>query len=250
MTTTSVLSDNNFLHNKNNFDLAKRIESLTAGSLPYYKSLFEDLCHANAQNGEILCDFITMEHESQNIKTSTKLTHIKIICWFDKYLDYKNFQLISKDDIFHYLNSLKKPESIDPFHKWNGTYNTRQMILSKFFRWFYNKNEFDSKKWITPPCMQGIKQLPKKEKSSYKPSDIWTNEDHALFLKYCPEKRDRCYHLVTNLTPVSFRYPENFGSLKQSIRHNISNLDFCINALNEERQFVGLKIITEGFTND
>jgi hypothetical protein len=42
--------------------------------------------------------------------------------------------------------------------------------------------------------MQGIKQLSRKEKSSYKPSDIWTNEDHALFLKYCPEKRDKCYH--------------------------------------------------------
>ena len=39
--------------------------------------------------------------------------------------------------------------------------------------------------------MQGIKQFPRKEKSAYKPSDIWTDEDHALFLKYCPEKRDK-----------------------------------------------------------
>lgn len=48
--------------------------------------------------------------------------------------------------------------------------------------------------------MQGIKQLSRKESSTYKPSDIWTSEDHALFLKYCPEKRDRCYHTMANDT--------------------------------------------------
>jgi hypothetical protein len=51
-------------------------------------------------------------------------------------------------------------------------------------------------------CMQGIKQLTRKETSPYKPSDIWTdiwtNKDHALFLKYCPEKRDKCYHAMAN----------------------------------------------------
>src|SRR5437867_11965385 len=118
MATTSILSENESSHN----DLAKRIESLTFGALPYYKSILKNLYQANRQNTQILCDFITMEHENQNIKISTKLTHIKIICWFSKYLDYRNFQLITRDDIIHYLNSLKKSESVDPFHKWIGTY--------------------------------------------------------------------------------------------------------------------------------
>lgn len=48
--------------------------------------------------------------------------------------------------------------------------------------------------------MKGIKQIPRKEKSPYKPSDIWTNDDHAIFLKYCPEKRDKCYHAMANDT--------------------------------------------------
>jgi tetratricopeptide (TPR) repeat protein len=48
--------------------------------------------------------------------------------------------------------------------------------------------------------MEGIRQLSRKEKSPYKPLDIWTNEDHALFLKYCPEKRDRCYHAMASDT--------------------------------------------------
>jgi len=182
------------------FDMEKKIDSLTTDSLPYYHHIFNDLLQSNRQNAELLCDFIIAETDAQNIKTSTKLTHIKIIYWFSRYLNHKNFQLITREDIRDYLNSIRKTESIDPTHKWIGTFNTRQMILSKFFRWFYNKLEFDSKKWINPACMEGIRQLRRKERSPYKPSDIWTNEDHAIFLKYCPEKRDRCYHAMANDT--------------------------------------------------
>jgi len=38
--------------------------------------------------------------------------------------------------------------------------------------------------------MQGVRKLPRKEKTSYKPSDIWEAKEHAVFLKYCPYKRD------------------------------------------------------------
>ena len=68
------------------------------------------------------------------------------------------------------------------------------MILNRFFRWIYNvyfKNgyiETNEKKWKTPKCMQGITQLSRKEKATYTPSDMWSDEDHVLFLKYCPEK--------------------------------------------------------------
>ena len=89
------------------------------------------------------------------------------------------------------MNSARKNELEDPTHKWIGTYNTRHIVLSKFFRWLYNfnkNNEVYSKKWITPTCMYGVMQFRRKEKATYKPSDIWTDEDHALFLKYCPEK--------------------------------------------------------------
>ena len=80
---------------------------------------------------------------------------------------------MTKQDILNYLNSLRKPESIDPTHKWIGSYNARQMIFLKFFRWLYNQDEPDVRKRITPACMHGIRRLPKKEKTPYKPSDIW-----------------------------------------------------------------------------
>ena len=51
-----------------------------------------------------------------------------------------------------------------------------------------------------PPCMVGVKGLPRKEKSPYKPEDIWTADDHQTFLKYCPTARDRCWHSMVHDT--------------------------------------------------
>jgi integrase len=41
-----------------------------------------------------------------------------------------------------------------------------------------------------------IPQLKRKEVSCYKPSDLWTQEDDLLFLKWVTSKRDRCYHTM------------------------------------------------------
>jgi integrase/recombinase XerD len=42
----------------------------------------------------------------------------------------------------------------------------------------------------------GIKQLKRKEISCYKPSDLWSQEDDLLFLKWATDKRDRSYHTM------------------------------------------------------
>jgi integrase len=44
--------------------------------------------------------------------------------------------------------------------------------------------------------MENIPQLKRKEKSIYKPTDLWTTEDDLLFLKYCPSKRNKCFHIM------------------------------------------------------
>lgn len=107
---------------------------------------------------------------------------------------------MTKQDILDYLNRLKKPVSDDPKHKSIGTYNGRQMVFLKFFRWLYNPDEPDHRKRITPPCMIGVKSLPRKEKSPYSPEDVWRQEDRTLFLKYCNVPRDRFWHSVVHDT--------------------------------------------------
>jgi hypothetical protein len=78
----------------------------------------------------------------------------------------------TQEDIIKLLDRLRKPESEDPFHKWIGTYNLNVVVLKRFFKWFNN-----------PYCMDGIKLLKREEKSVYKPSDLWTQDDDLLFLR-------------------------------------------------------------------
>lgn len=104
---------------------------------------------------------------------------------------------MNKEDILSFLNKLRKSSAEDPTHRWIGSYNGRQMILNKFFRWLYNIDEPDPRKRETPECMRGVRKLPRKEKSSYKSEDIWDQQEHAIFLKYCPSPRDRCYHSLS-----------------------------------------------------
>lgn len=197
ITNTKALTINNENQIK---EIEKNIDIIIAGCLPYYKSIFKQLWLINSQNANELYHFLLKEQNEKNAKLNTKTTYIKIIFLFNKFLSFKDFNKITRKDIADYLNSLKKSELSDPTHKWIGTYNIRQTILSKFFRCIHNEDVYDKEKWVTPDCIQGIKPLPRKERSPYKPDDIWTNEEHSIFLKYCPEKRDKCYHAMASDT--------------------------------------------------
>ena len=77
------------------------------------------------------------------------------------------------------------------------------MALSRFFKWLQYPEVDDPKRRSElsslerkPDCIMGIKQLKRKEVSCYKPSDLWSQEDHSLFLKWVTNKRDRCYHTM------------------------------------------------------
>jgi integrase/recombinase XerD len=78
--------------------------------------------------------------------------------------------------LLSFLDSYRKTESVDPLHKWIGTY-------------------IEYKQRSKPAVIQNIHQLKRKEKSIYKPTDLWTAQDHSLFLKYCPNPR--CYHAMS-----------------------------------------------------
>lgn len=103
---------------------------------------------------------------------------------------------MTKDDILSYLNGLRKDISEDPDRRWVGTYNGRQLVFSSFFRWLCNAEEQNPKKRVTPTCMIGIRRFPRGEKTHYKSSDLLSARNNEIFLKYCPSKRDRCFHAM------------------------------------------------------
>jgi integrase len=100
------------------------------------------------------------------------------------------------------LDKFRKPENEDPLHKWIGSYNLKRITLIRFFKWLYypniasqRRNELSLEE-NKPECILGIPQLKRKEISCYKPTDLWTQEDDLLFLKWVTNKRDRCYHTM------------------------------------------------------
>ncbi len=178
----------------------RKIDSITKScSKPYFNTILKKLAVANYENADTICEYINAEETELNIKNSTKEAKIKVITWLSNF--YENtidLRQMTKQDILGYLNSLRKPFDRDPSQRWVGSYNGRQMILSKFFRWLYNSDEPDQRRRATPPCMKGIRQLPRKEITPYSPSDLCVPREHRVFLKYCPSVRDRCYHALAN----------------------------------------------------
>jgi integrase len=176
-------------------ELSVNVETLVNNQPNYIKKLYRQVSDVNSCNVKIIHDYIIAEEAEINIQESTKGDKIKKLCLLSRYFDHrKSFSEMTKTDILGYPNSLRKPLAVDPTHGSIGTYNGRQMVFMKFFRWLYNSDEPDHRKRITPPCMMGVKGLPRREKSPYKPEDIWTYDDHVLFLKYCHMARDRCWH--------------------------------------------------------
>jgi integrase len=108
----------------------------------------------------------------------------------------KSFKDLTRDDILLFLDSFRKPEEVDPLHKWIGTYNLYRIHLQRFFKWLYSP-EVEHTKRSKPSVIDNIPKLKRKEVSIYKPSDLWTAEDDLLFLKFCPSARDRCFHAIS-----------------------------------------------------
>ncbi len=76
---------------------------------------------------------------------------------------------MTRDDILCYLDKCRKTEDEDPLHKWIGSYNTKLVILSRFFKWLYYPNVEDQKRRNElsaderkPDCIMGIKRLKRK----------------------------------------------------------------------------------------
>jgi len=201
--------------------MEKKIDSITKSlSRPYFNKILKDLLRDYPSNAITVYDYIIVEQTELNIKDSTKEGKIKVLVWLSNFHGNKSFKDMTKQDILAYLNNLRRSSSEDPTSRWVGTYNGRQIISLKFFKWLYSPND-DYRKRITPTCMQGVRKLPRKEKTTYKPADIWETREHAVFLKYCPYKRDKCYHSLAN--DMSARPSEILNLKVKDIKFNVTD---------------------------
>jgi hypothetical protein len=177
--------------------LKRKIEYVVEG-LP--SRCFEHLCKkvlpGSKENVLIICDYISSLKSEINPSNSYRKDTIILLCKFSYFLKNKTFKRVTRNDVLSYLDSFRKIETVDSLHKWIGTYNLYRIGLMRFFKWLYYP-DIEQAKRPKPHSIENIPRLKRKEKSIYKPTDLWIPEDDLLFLKYCPSARDRCYHTMS-----------------------------------------------------
>jgi integrase len=166
--------------------------------------VLKDRSRLSEENALTICDYIIAMKREVNPRLSYKRYTIQFLSELSRAVGIeKKFIDMTRDNVLCYLDKCRKPENEDPLHKWIGSYNVKLVALSRFFKWLYYPNIEDPKRRSElsalerkPDCIMGIKQLKRKEISCYKPSDLWTQEDDLLFIKWVTNKRDRCYHTM------------------------------------------------------
>jgi len=176
-------------------------------NIHYITNQLRRLQSQSKENTLTICHYIISLVNETNPVPQYKKTQIQLFCYLSSFFydvkegkQKKLFSEMTRDDIIFYLNSLRKPESIDPMHKWIGTYTLRRINIMRFFKWLYHPNVLPSKDRPIPDVINNIPTIRRKEISTIKPTDLWTEEDDYIFLKYCPSPRDRCYHTVSRDT--------------------------------------------------
>jgi integrase len=182
--------------------IAYAIEGFTTQK--FCELVLTDRSRLSKENALTICDYVIAMKREINPRLSYKKYTIQFLSKLSKTVGLeKKFIDMTRDDVLCYLDKCRKPENEDPLHKWIGSYNIKLVILSRFFKWLYYPNVEDPKRRNQisalerkPDCIMGIKLLKRKEISCYKPTDMWSQEDDLVFLKWVTNKRDRCYHTM------------------------------------------------------
>ena len=65
-----------------------------------------------------------------NLSDSYRKSVILLLSKFSIFFkNQKSFKSITREDVLKFLDSFRKPESVDSLHKWIGTYNTYRIHL-------------------------------------------------------------------------------------------------------------------------
>jgi integrase len=183
-------------HNKIDSLFDSKIESATRGLRPDTNRYLQSISMPNAL---VIIDYITSMRTEINLSDNYRRDLIILLCRFSRTNHHKPFEQITRQDVISFLDSFRKAEDADSLHKWIGTYNLYRTHVLRFFKWLYYP-DIQADKRPKPGVIKNIPKLKRKEQSIYKPTDLWTQEDDLLFLRYCPSKRMKCYHAMSRDT--------------------------------------------------
>jgi hypothetical protein len=160
----------------NDIKIGQRITEATSGLNNHYFTMVAE--RMSASNADLLSQFIIQNRQNSIIANNTIEMYIDGIVYLENYHKHKDLDKMDRNDIMIFLDSYRKPETIDPLHKWINTYNIRHMVILKFFRWLYSSKSGGSEimiitEKIVPPIMNGIKRLKKEKKRAHIKPEIY-----------------------------------------------------------------------------
>jgi integrase/recombinase XerD len=178
-------------------DIKQKIKAATEG---LSKACYDKLLRLGNGNGIIIADYLLAYKIENDVKDSTRDTVCDNLELFIRKVD-KSVDDVTRQDVLLYLSSMKKPEDKDPHHKWKTTCNLVATQISQFFRWFYYP-DVGPKRRKTPDFVVDLPRFKRGgvEEKTYKPSDMWTQEDDEVFLRRCPDHRIKCHHAIAAST--------------------------------------------------
>jgi hypothetical protein len=170
-----------------------KIQLATQGLTASYS---KKIIRMSKENADVICDYISAMRTETNLSDNYRKGIINTLGILSRFSKDKPFKYMKRGDVVKFLDRLRKDESVDPLHKWIGTYNHYNTLLIRFFKWLYNP-KLPANARPKPSVLDNIVHLKRREISIYQPTDLWNNDDDLLFLKYCPSKRIKCYHVIS-----------------------------------------------------
>ena len=122
----------------------KKFHQITA-ALKHYRINQLKKMESNANS---LVDYLYSKMREGNLKPTTRASTIDRLSRLSLFHINKPFREMTTEDIFLYLDTLRRTESDDPMHRWIGTYNLSVIKIISFFKWLYEPDSHSKNRQI------------------------------------------------------------------------------------------------------
>ena len=174
-------ADQQTKHRARTNSMIKNYYQVTADLKPYRVSQLKRM----DKNSFPIVEFLYSKMREGNLKPASRASTIDRLCQLSLYHNNKPFKEITQEDIFTYLDTIRKTENEDPLHKWIGTYNISVIKIISFFRWFYQPT-LHSNDRSTPEFLNNLRCIKRKEKTTISAEDAMDNRRGRLISQVLP----------------------------------------------------------------
>ncbi|HKY11131.1 MAG TPA: hypothetical protein VJL79_04405 [Nitrososphaera sp.] len=132
-----------------NFD--RKLDLIIAGAKPFLKEHL--LTRISKENCIVIIAYILAMQTEINPSERYRIDTIHKLKHLAEFHRPKSFSEMTRQDILDYLDRLRKPEQVDPLHRWIGSYELTRIVLLRFFRRLYYPDISPSFKRPKPEVM-------------------------------------------------------------------------------------------------